>query len=96
MGTTKQNQDLDNTWIIDSSNDTYILGKNAKITTSGEFAIEVLDGSNNVMADETGTTISNTSYDELVAGLPQGSVLLCGPNAGQAPPPNGEKHVEAK
>lgn len=47
MGTIKQNQDLETTWIIDTSNDTYKLGKEARITTSGEFAVEVVDGVNN-------------------------------------------------
>jgi hypothetical protein len=51
----------------------------------------VLDGSNNVMPDPTtGAPVANPAYDDLVAGLPQGSVHLCGPNAGQAPPPNGD------
>jgi Ca2+-binding RTX toxin-like protein len=47
MGTIKQNQDLETTWMIDTSNDTYILGKDALIETSGEFAIDVAAGSNN-------------------------------------------------
>jgi hypothetical protein len=50
----------------------------------------VLDGSNNVMADPTGATVPNPAYADLVAGLPSGSVLLCGPDAGQVPPPNGD------
>ena len=47
MGTIKQNQDLETTWMIDASNNTYILGKNAEISTSGDSAIRVTSGSNN-------------------------------------------------
>lgn len=47
MGTIKQNQDLETTWTIDTSNDTYILGPNAHIETSGEFAIDIGAGANN-------------------------------------------------
>lgn len=47
MGTKNQNQDSNTTWTIDTSNDTYTLAKPAKITTSGEAAIEVLAGANN-------------------------------------------------
>lgn len=47
-----------------------------------------LDGANNVMSDPTGAVVTNPAYNDLVAGLPAGSVLLCGPNAGHAPPPN--------
>lgn len=47
MGTKNQNQDSNTTWTIDTSNDSYMLTKSAKITTSGEAAIEVLAGANN-------------------------------------------------
>lgn len=47
MGTKNQNQDSNTTWTIDTSNDTYTLAKSAKITTSGEAAIEVIAGANN-------------------------------------------------
>lgn len=47
MGTIKQNQDLATTWIIDTSNDSYSLGKNAEIKTDGEAAIDVALGANN-------------------------------------------------
>jgi Ca2+-binding RTX toxin-like protein len=47
MGTKNQNQDLETTWTIDTSNDTYVLGENAEILTEGEAAIEVLAGANN-------------------------------------------------
>lgn len=47
MGTKNQNQDLETTWTIDTSNDDYVLAKSAKITTVGEAAIEVIAGANN-------------------------------------------------
>jgi Ca2+-binding RTX toxin-like protein len=47
MGTIKQNQDLEMTWTIDTSNDTYILGETAQITTVGSSAINVVWGNNN-------------------------------------------------
>jgi len=47
MGTKNQNQDLNTTWTIDTSNDDYTLGKSAKITTAGEAAISVIAGANN-------------------------------------------------
>lgn len=84
MGTIKQNQDLETTWMIDTSNNTYILGKNADIETSGEFAIDVTAGSNNntlVLKGEataTGTTSvvhvagNNTHIDVLLGGFVNG------------------------
>jgi hypothetical protein len=48
----------------------------------------ITDGSNNVMQTPDGQTVANPAYEDLVAGLPAGSVVLCGPNAGNAPPPN--------
>jgi hypothetical protein len=48
----------------------------------------ITDGSNNVMATPEGATVPNPAYEDLAAGLPAGSVILCGPNAGNAPPPN--------
>jgi hypothetical protein len=47
----------------------------------------LLDGSNKFAFAPDGTVIDNPAYDDLVAGLPTGSVLLCGPNAGTALPP---------
>jgi phosphatidylserine/phosphatidylglycerophosphate/cardiolipin synthase-like enzyme len=56
-------------------------------TYRGAQVSVVLDGANSLMADDTGAPVANPAYDDLVAGLPAGSVVLCGPNAGQAPPP---------
>lgn len=47
----------------------------------------LLDGSNKFAYAPDGTVVDNPAYDSLVAGLPTGSVLLCGPNAGTALPP---------
>ncbi|MGV3553140.1 calcium-binding protein [Rhizobium sp.] len=47
MGTKNQNQDLTATWTIDTSNDTYTLGKNASIITDENAAIVVEAGANN-------------------------------------------------
>jgi hypothetical protein len=50
-----------------------------------------LDGSNSEILTSTGDTEPNPAYDDLVAGLPPGSVVLCGPNAGTVPaPPDGD------
>jgi phosphatidylserine/phosphatidylglycerophosphate/cardiolipin synthase-like enzyme len=46
-----------------------------------------LDGANKYVTATDGTVTPSVAYDDLVAGLPTGSVLLCGPNAGVAPPP---------
>src|SRR5581483_3491321 len=46
-----------------------------------------LDGANQWVTATDGTVSPNTAYNDLVAGLPAGSVLLCGPNAGVPPPP---------
>jgi len=47
MGTIKQIQDLETTWVINSSNDTYILEENAQITTDGDYGVQVVWGNNN-------------------------------------------------
>lgn len=47
MGTIKQNQDLKTTWVVDTSNDTYILGPDADIETLNKIAIDVKEGANN-------------------------------------------------
>jgi len=47
MGTKNVNQDLETTWMIDTSNDTYTLNAAAQITTEGEYAINVVWGNNN-------------------------------------------------
>ena len=47
MGTKNQNENLSTTWMIDTSNDTYTLAKKAKITTDGEYAVDVVEGANN-------------------------------------------------
>jgi hypothetical protein len=84
MGTIKQNQDLETTWMIDTSNNTYILGKNADIETSGEFAIDVAAGSNNntlvlkgeATATDTTSVVrvagNNTHIDVLLGGFVNG------------------------
>jgi len=63
MGTKNQFQDLETTWIVDTSNDTYTLGKNAEINTDGESAIEVLEDANNndiVLKGDAIATNANT------------------------------------
>jgi Ca2+-binding RTX toxin-like protein len=47
MGTKNVNQDLETTWMIDTSNDTYTLAAAAQITTENEYAINVVWGNNN-------------------------------------------------
>jgi phosphatidylserine/phosphatidylglycerophosphate/cardiolipin synthase-like enzyme len=47
----------------------------------------VLDGANAETTTSTGV-VPNPAYQDLVAGLPSGSVQLCGPNAGDFPLPN--------
>jgi hypothetical protein len=47
----------------------------------------VLDGTNEWITAPDGTVTANAAYDDLLAGLPEGSVVLCGPNAGTPPPP---------
>jgi hypothetical protein len=46
-----------------------------------------LDGENTEVATNNGQILPNQPYDDLVAGLPAGSVVLCGPNAGKVPLP---------
>ncbi|MDB5550422.1 MAG: hemolysin-type calcium-binding repeat family protein [Rhizobium sp.] len=93
MGTIKQNQDLETTWMIDTSNDTYILGKNALIETSGEFAIDVAAGFNNntlilkgeATATDTTSVVrvagNNTHVDVLLGGHINGLGANIGLNA---------------
>lgn len=78
MGTIKQNQDLETTWMIDASNNTYILGKNALIETSGEFAIDVAAGANNntlVLKGEA-TATETTSVVRIAGNNTHVDVLL--------------------
>lgn len=50
-----------------------------------------LDGSNAEIRNSTGGNDPNPAYQDLVASLPSGAVVLCGDNAGQVPlPPNGD------
>lgn len=50
-----------------------------------------LDGGNTLLQDSSGAISPNPAYQQLVAGLPAGSVLLCGADAGtSALPPNAE------
>lgn len=50
-----------------------------------------LDGENAEVLTSTGETTSNPAYQDLIAALPPGSVVLCGANAGKSPlPPNGD------
>lgn len=96
MGTIKQNQDLETTWMIDTSNDTYILGKNATIETSDEHAIDIEAGANNNTlvikgeATATGATSvvhvagNNTHIDVLLGGFVTGSSANTGISASGA------------
>ncbi len=47
----------------------------------------ILDGSNAELVDPSGVITPNPAYQDLVAGLPAGSVVLCGANAGVVPLP---------
>ncbi|CAN7437795.1 calcium-binding protein [Rhizobium sp. LjRoot254] len=80
MGTIKQNQDLETTWMIDTSNDTYILGANALIETSGEFAIDVAAGSNNntLILKGEATATDTTSVVRVAGNNTHVDVLLGG------------------
>jgi hypothetical protein len=51
-----------------------------------------LDGENGEMAAADGSIGPNPAYADLLNGLPAGSVVLCGPNAGTVPlpPPGGD------
>jgi hypothetical protein len=50
-----------------------------------------LDGANTELQPTAGQVAPNPAYDDLLSTLPQGSVVLCGPNAGTVPlPPPGD------